>query len=79
MTLKKGIYKHFKGNLYEVLVIARHSESLEEYVVYKALYGDQGIWIRPLSMFKESISRDGKTIQRFEFVEATAENLQSKC
>ena len=69
MTLKKGIYKHFKGNLYEVFAIAKHSESLEEHVVYKALYDDQGIWVRPLSMFKESISRDGKTFQRFEYVE----------
>lgn len=74
MTLKKGIYKHFKGNLYEVLAIAKHSESLEEHVVYKALYGEQGIWVRPLSMFKETISRDGKTFQRFKYVEEAKGN-----
>ena len=68
--IKQGIYKHFKGNLYEVMDVARHSETREEYVVYRALYGDHSLWIRPLTMFYETIERDGKTFKRFEFVSA---------
>lgn len=67
--MKKGIYKHFKGNLYEVLCIARHSETMEEMVVYKALYGAGDVWVRPLSMWEEEIERDGKRFLRFEPVE----------
>lgn len=67
--MKKGIYKHFKGNLYEVLFTARHSETMEDMVVYKALYGDGQIWTRPLSMWNEEVERDGKKFMRFEFVE----------
>ncbi|PCJ48667.1 MAG: hypothetical protein COA74_08130 [Gammaproteobacteria bacterium] len=67
MSLKLGFYKHFKGNRYQVIDVARHSETLEEYVVYRALYGDKGLWIRPLEMFMESIKRDDKTIQRFQY------------
>ncbi len=63
-----GIYRHFKGNMYQVIAIATHSETLEKMVVYKALYGEQGIWVRPLSMFEEEIEREGKTFKRFEFV-----------
>lgn len=63
-----GIYRHFKGNMYQVIAIATHSETLEKMVVYKALYGEQGIWVRPLSMFEEEIERGGKTFKRFEFV-----------
>lgn len=66
--LKLGKYKHFKGKEYEVLAIAKHSETLEEYVVYKALYGNYDIWIRPLKMFEETITRDNKTIKRFEYI-----------
>jgi hypothetical protein len=69
MAIKKGVYKHHKGNLYEVIDVARHSETEEEHVVYRTLYGDHSLWIRPLSMFDEEIERDGKTIKRFEFVE----------
>ena len=58
-------YRHFKGNIYKVLHIAKHSETLEEMVVYQAMYGDKAIWVRPLSMFEEVIERDGKTIRRF--------------
>ncbi|MCF7981699.1 MAG: DUF1653 domain-containing protein [Pseudomonadales bacterium] len=68
MTLKKGIYQHFKGNRYQVLEIARHSETMEEFVVYKALYGERGIWIRPLVMFDETIERNGVRLKRFSFV-----------
>lgn len=63
-----GIYRHFKGNMYHVIAIATHSETLEKMVVYKALYGEQGIWVRPLSMFEEEIEREGKTFKRFELV-----------
>ncbi len=64
--IERGRYRHFKGNEYEVIGIAKHSETLEEMVVYKALYGDFGIWVRPLSMWNEKITRDGKTFRRFE-------------
>ena len=58
-------YKHFKGNIYRVLHIAKHSETLEDMVVYQAMYGERGIWVRPLSMFEEEIERYGKTFRRF--------------
>ena len=67
--IKKGIYRHFKGNLYEVIDIATHSETLEKYVVYRALYGERGLWIRPLSMWNEEVTRDGNTYKRFTFIE----------
>ncbi len=66
--MKKGKYRHFKGNEYEVLGVARHSETLEEMVVYKALYGDGGVWVRPLSMWDETVTRDGKTFKRFTYI-----------
>ena len=68
MEIKLGKYRHFKGNEYEVLCIAKHSETLEEYVVYKALYGDKGVWVRPASMWNESVCREGKTVQRFTYI-----------
>jgi hypothetical protein len=64
--LKLGRYRHFKGNEYEVIDVARHSETMEEHVVYRALYGECGLWVRPLSMFIEQVSREGKTFARFE-------------
>ncbi len=66
--IKKGIYRHFKGNKYEVLYIAKHSETLEEMVVYKALYGAGGIWVRPASMWNEIVERDGNSRPRFEYL-----------
>ena len=66
--IKKGIYRHFKGKLYEVIDVAKHSETLQDYVVYRALYGDYSLWIRPLSMFLETVEKDGKTYRRFEYV-----------
>ena len=66
--MKLGKYRHFKGNEYEVLAIANHSETLEKMVVYKALYGEMEIWVRPLSMWNEEITRDGKTFKRFEYI-----------
>lgn len=59
-------YKHFKGNEYLVLYLAKHSETLEELVVYQALYGEKGIWVRPLNMFLEQVEVAGKLINRFE-------------
>lgn len=67
-TIKKGIYKHFKGNEYEVIDVALNSETLEEYVVYRALYGEKKLWIRPAYMWNETVKRDGKTYKRFEFL-----------
>ena len=67
--MEPGKYRHFKGNEYEVLYIAKHSETMEEMVVYKALYGEGGVWVRPLDMFCEEITRDGKTFKRFEKIE----------
>ncbi len=69
MEIKKGKYRHFKGNEYEVIGTARHSETLEEMVVYKALYGEGGLWVRPADMWNETVERDGKTVKRFEFAE----------
>jgi hypothetical protein len=66
--IKCGKYRHFKGNEYEVFYIARHSETLEEMIVYKALYGEGGIWVRPLSMWNEIIELNGKEYRRFEFI-----------
>ena len=65
MTIEPGRYRHFKGKEYEVLCVARHSETLEEMVVYRALYGDFGVWVRPASMWNETVECDGKTYCRF--------------
>ena len=65
MDFQPGRYRHFKGNEYELLYVARHSETLEEMVVYRALYGERGIWVRPASMWNELVERDGKTYRRF--------------
>jgi len=66
--IRLGRYRHYKGNEYEVIGIARHSETLEELVVYRALYGDHGLWVRPRKMFGESVMADGKSVPRFGFV-----------
>lgn len=63
--IKPGKYRHFKGNVYEVLYNATHSETEEPMVVYRALYGDYGIWVRPASMWEDEVERDGVTYQRF--------------
>ena len=68
MELEKGLYRHYKGNMYEVFMTAQHSETEEWMVVYKALYGDEGMWVRPYAMFIEKIEIDGKLISRFEFI-----------
>ena len=66
--IKPGRYRHFKGREYEVLGIARHSETEEELVVYRALYGDFGLWVRPARMWNETVERDGKTFRRFTYI-----------
>ena len=66
--IKLGRYHHFKGGEYEVIGIARHSETREEMVVYRALYGEGGLWVRPASMWAETVTRDGKTFQRFTYI-----------
>lgn len=71
MTLRPGIYRHYKGNEYHVIAVARHSESGEDCVVYRALYGERGLWVRPLAMFNEKVEHDGTVLPRFEFVRAT--------
>lgn len=68
-NIKLGKYRHFKGNEYEVIGIAKHSETMEDMVVYRALYEDGGMWVRPASMWDETVERDGKVFKRFTFIE----------
>ena len=67
--LKPGVYRHFKGNLYRLITVARHSETLEEMVVYQALYGEGGYWVRPAAMWAEHVEKDGYSGPRFVFIE----------
>lgn len=66
--IRLGRYRHFKGNEYEVIGVARHSETLEPMVVYKALYGEGGLWVRPAAMWNQTVERDGKTFPRFTYL-----------
>ena len=66
--IKTGKYRHFKGNEYRVLGMARHSETLEEMVVYRALYGDRDVWVRPADMWNEEVERDGVRYKRFTYI-----------
>ena len=68
MELKKGKYRHFKGGEYELVDIARHSETGEEMVVYRALYGEHGLWVRPSAMWTEEVNRDGYHGPRFMYI-----------
>ncbi|MEA5038552.1 MAG: DUF1653 domain-containing protein [Clostridiaceae bacterium] len=67
-ALRPGRYRHFKGNEYELLYVARQSETLEPMVVYRALYGERGIWVRPAQMWDEVVERDGYIGPRFEWI-----------
>jgi cyclomaltodextrinase len=67
--IRPGRYRHFKGNEYEVVGIARDSETLSELVVYRALYGEGGLWVRPAAMFAATVERDGVTMPRFELIQ----------
>ena len=68
--IRTGLYRHYKGNDYEVIGTAKHSETLETLVVYKPLYNDTGMWVRPLVMFQEKVLVNGKVVPRFRFLEA---------
>jgi len=72
--IEKGIYRHFKGQFYDVIDLARHSETEEWQVVYRTLYGERGLWVRPLAMFDETIEREGKRLKRF--APASAEEIE---
>lgn len=67
-TLRKGRYRHYKGQDYQVLELARHSESEEWLVIYRCLYGDYSLWARPLNMFQESVLVDGEPVPRFQWI-----------
>ena len=71
MEIRPGRYRHFKGGEYEVIGVARHSETMEELVVYRALYGERGLWVRPAAMWTETVERDGKRFQRFVYIGET--------
>ena len=66
--LKKVFYRHFKGNIYELLDVAKNSETLEEMVIYRATYGEKDLWVRPSTMWDEEIERDGEKIVRFTYI-----------
>ena len=68
MEIKLGKYRHFKGNLYEVIGIANHSETMEPMVVYRALYGEYGLWVRPASMWNEVVEKESYTGPRFQYI-----------
>ena len=71
--MKPGVYRHYKGNLYHVIGIGRHTESLEEVVVYQSLSGDHGLWVRPKGMFLETVNYEGKEQPRFSFMKGLFE------
>ena len=66
--IRPGLYRHLKGKEYRVLYTATHSETLEPMVVYQALYGQRGIWVRPAAMWNETVTREGKTLPRFTYI-----------
>lgn len=69
MEIVPGRYRHFKGNEYEVIGVAKHSETMEDLVVYRALYGEQGLWVRPAAMWNERVELNGQLVQRFIKIE----------
>ncbi|NWK73592.1 DUF1653 domain-containing protein [Acinetobacter cumulans] len=70
MELQRGIYQHYKGPLYQVFSVATHSETAEKLVVYQCLYGEYSMWVRPLSMFLETVEYNGDVLPRFKFIQA---------
>ncbi|GAC24508.1 conserved hypothetical protein [Paraglaciecola mesophila KMM 241] len=70
MSIAVGKYRHYKGNDYEVIGVAKHSENESELVVYRPMYGERGLWVRPLSMFKETVEVNGQTVPRFRLIES---------
>ena len=73
--IQAGVYRHYKGNTYQVIGIAKHSETEEDLVVYRALYGAFGLWVRPLEMFCEKVEIEGEIVPRFELVSQETEEL----
>ena len=73
MTVKAGVYEHYKGNKYQVVDVATHSETEEKLVAYRPMYGDMSLWVRPLAMFVESVVVGGKTVPRFKFLHSDDE------
>ena len=74
--IKPGRYRHFKGREYEVIGVAKHSETEEEMVVYRQLYGEHGLWVRPASMWEEKVERDGKAYTRFTYIGDEEDNKE---
>ena len=74
--MEPGRYVHYKGGEYEVLGVARHSETEEELVVYRALYGEHGLWVRPAAMFGETVTVDGKAVPRFALETASPDPME---
>ena len=75
LELRPGRYRHFKGNEYELLYVARHSETLEPMVVYRALYGERGVWVRPAAMWSEAVDRDRYQGPRFRWIGGVSEEV----
>lgn len=73
-----GEYRHYKGNLYQLIEVAHHSETGEAMAVYRALYGERGLWVRPLLMFLETVQHNGKDLPRFQFVRPQTEQESSR-
>lgn len=71
--MRQGIYQHYRGNLYQVIGMSRHSETLEEMVVYQALYDDYGLWVRPRALFEETVLQEGRECPRFRYLHSNAE------
>jgi hypothetical protein len=69
MNLQLGVYQHYKGNLYQIIGFARHTETQEELVVYQALYGNYELWVRPIAMFLENLIYEDKEVLRFKYVD----------
>lgn len=74
--MQKGIYRHYKGNRYQLMEVATHSETGEPLAIYRALYGAFGVWARPLAMFAESVEKDGETIPRFALEQPLEQSLE---
>jgi hypothetical protein len=75
MSIKTGIYQHYKGPEYQVFGVAKHSETEEEVVVYRTLYGDYSLWVRPLSMFTEKVDVNGDLVPRFQWIKANNQDI----
>jgi hypothetical protein len=73
-SIKLGVYQHYKGQHYQVLGVARHSETLEPLVLYRPMYGEGAMWVRPFHMFEETVTVDGKTQARFTLIQASEIN-----